>query len=154
MQLSDLVRPDRIFTDLKPNSKKQLLQQIARLGADATGLDERVIFDSLNARERVGSTGIGNGFALPHDKFAGLSDFTVLFVRLSKPVDFDSIDDAPVDLVFVLLAPEGSGAEHLKALSRIARVMREPDMLTRLREARDVDQLNILLTRERQPDAA
>ena len=154
MQLSDLVRPDRIFIDLKPNSKKQLLQQIARLGAEATGLDERLIFDSLNARERVGSTGIGNGFALPHDKFADLDDFIVLFVRLSRPIDFDAIDDAPVDLVFTLLAPEGSGAEHLKALSRIARVMREPDMLDRLRTAKSIDHINTLLTRERQPDAA
>ena len=154
MQLNDLIDSDLIFTDMRPNSKKQLLQSAASHAAAATGMDEHLIFETLLQREKLGSTGIGNGVAIPHAKIVGLPSIMAMFIKLAKPIDFESMDDAPADLIFVLLAPAGSGADHLKALSRIARVMREPNMLQRLRLAADRRAVIDLLTRERQPDAA
>jgi PTS system nitrogen regulatory IIA component len=121
MDLSDLVDVPAILPGLKANSKKQLLQLLAERAASITGLQEREIFDTILQRERLGSTGVGNGIAIPHGKLAGVKRITGVFARLDTPVDFEALDDEPVDLVFLLLAPEGAGADHLKALSRIAR---------------------------------
>ena len=113
-------------------------------------LPEREIFDTLLHRERLGSTGIGDGIAIPHGKLVQLTRIVGVFARLDRPVDFDALDDEPVDLVFLLLAPEGAGADHLKALARIARVLRDGDTATKLRASRDPAALYALLT---QPSA-
>ena len=118
---------------MKANSKKQLLQLLAEKAAGITGLPEREIFDTILQRERLGSTGVGNGIAIPHGKLAGVKRITGVFARLETPVDFEALDDQPVDLVFLLLAPEGAGADHLKALSRIARVLRDADTVAKIR---------------------
>jgi PTS system nitrogen regulatory IIA component len=125
MDLSDLIDVPAIMPALRANSKKQLLQLLAEKAAQVTGLPEREIFDTILQRERLGSTGVGNGIAIPHGKLAGVKRITGVFARLESPVDFEALDDQPVDLVFLLLAPEGAGADHLKALSRIARVLRD-----------------------------
>ena len=134
MSLADLIVQDAILPALKVNSKKQLLQELSAKAAQVTGLSEREVFDVILQRERLGSTGVGNGIAIPHGKLTSINNIVGVFARLSEPVDFEALDDQPVDLVFLLLAPEGAGADHLKALSRIARVLRDGDMVTKLRE--------------------
>lgn len=133
MDLSDLIEVSAVMPALKANSKKQLLQLLAEKAAAVTGLPEREVFDTVLQRERLGSTGVGNGIAIPHGKLKDLPQITGIFARLETPVDFEALDDQPVDLVFLLLAPEGAGADHLKALSRIARVLRDPAMVAKLR---------------------
>jgi nitrogen PTS system EIIA component len=125
MDLSDLIDVSAIMPALKANSKKQLLQLLAERAATISGIPEREVFDIILQRERLGSTGVGNGIAIPHGKLAGVKRIAGVFARLETPVDFESLDDQPVDLVFLLLAPEGAGADHLKALSRIARLLRD-----------------------------
>ncbi len=146
MDLSDLISADAIIPALKANSKKQLLQLLAEKAAALTGLPEREIFDTILQRERLGSTGAGNGLAIPHGKLASVTRITGVFARLDTPVDFDAIDDQPVDLVFLLLAPEGAGADHLKALSRIARVFRDADTVAKIRGAADTNAIHALLS--------
>ena len=145
MGLGDLVSIDAVFPALKANSKKQLLQLLAEKAAALTGLPESEIFDTILQRERLGSTGAGNGLAIPHGKLTSVNRITGLFARLEHPVDFEAIDDQPVDLVFLLLAPEGAGADHLKALSRIARVMRDADTVAKIRGAADASAIHALL---------
>ena len=131
MDLSDLIEVPAIMPALKANSKKQLLQLLSERASTITGIPEREVFDTILQRERLGSTGVGNGIAIPHGKLAGVKRITGVFARLDLPVDFEALDDQPVDLVFLLLAPEGAGADHLKALSRIARVLRDADMVAK-----------------------
>jgi PTS system nitrogen regulatory IIA component len=145
MDLSDLIETPAILPALKANSKKQLLQLLAEKAASLTGIAEREIFDTILQRERLGSTGVGNGIAIPHGKLAGVKRITGIFARLDVPVDFEALDDQPVDLVFLLLAPEGAGADHLKALSRIARVLRDRDVVTKIRGTRDAAAIHALL---------
>jgi len=145
MPLSDLLTPDSIIPVLKVNSKKQALQEIAERAAALTGVGEREIFDILLQRERLGSTGVGNGIAIPHGKLNKLGRLFGFFARLDRPVDFESVDGQPVDLIFLLLAPEAAGADHLRALSRIARLLRDPAMVQKLRGTRDVAGLHGLL---------
>ena len=154
MQLSDLIAPDAVICDVQANSKKQFLQTVSERASRAVGVDARRIFETLSQRERLGSTGIGNGVAIPHGKLEELDRIHAFFVRLAKPLDFDAMDDEPVNLVFLLLAPDGAGADHLKALARIARVMREPNMLQSLREVPDARGAHALLSQVRQPAAA
>ena len=137
MDLSDLLQVDAVIPHLKANSKKQALQEIAAKAAGMTGRGEREIFDTLQQREKLGSTGVGHGVAIPHGKLASLDRIVGVFARLDKPIDFDSLDDEPVDLMFLLLAPESAGADHLKALARIARVLRDPALCGQLRQAPD-----------------
>ena len=146
MDLSDLVAPQAIIPALKANSKKQVLQIMAEKAADLTGLEERVVLDTILQREKLGSTGVGNGIAIPHGKLAHLNNIVGVFARLDTPVDFEALDDEPVDLVFLLLAPESAGADHLKALSKIARVLRDPDMVQKLRTTHEAQALHTLLT--------
>lgn len=146
MALGDLVSINAIFPAVKANSKKQLLQLLAEKAAGLTGIPEREIFDTILQRERLGSTGAGNGLAIPHGKLRSIGRITGFFARLETPIDFEAIDDQPVDLVFLLLAPEGAGADHLKALSRIARVMRDPDTVAKIRGAADVEAIHALLS--------
>jgi PTS system nitrogen regulatory IIA component len=145
MDLSDLLKSDAVLPSLHPQSKKQALQEICGTAAHATGLPEREIFDTILQRERLGSTGVGQGVAIPHGKLHDLDRLVGVFARLTRPVDFDSLDDQPVDLVFLLLAPESAGADHLKALARIARVLREPEVAQRLRVAEDAAELHAIL---------
>jgi len=137
MDLSDLIEVSAVMPTLKANSKKQLLQLLAEKAATVTGLAEREIFDTILQRERLGSTGVGNGIAIPHGKLPGIRKITGVFARLDTPVDFEALDDQPVDLVFLLLAPESAGADHLKALSRIARVLRDPETVSKIRGSND-----------------
>ena len=146
MPLSDLLPQDAVLPALKVNSKKQALQEIAERAAALTGVGEREIFDTLLQRERLGSTGVGNGIAIPHGRLAGLQRLHGLFARVEPPVDFDSVDQQPVDLVFLLLAPENAGADHLKALARVSRLLRDRQVCEKLRGAESRDALYALLT--------
>jgi PTS system nitrogen regulatory IIA component len=146
MHLGDFISPDSVLPSLKAKTKKQLLQELASRAARLTGLPERGIFDVLLQRERLGSTGLGQGIAIPHGKIAGLKGIVGIFARLAEPIDFDAVDGAPVDIVFLLLAPEGAGADHLKALARISRLLREGSAVEKLRVSRDAAALYAVLT--------
>ena len=153
MEISDLITPDSIFSKLPATSKKQALQELATRASDISELNERVIFDALIERERLGTTGVGNGIAIPHGKLAGLDRLHGLFARLDKPIEFDSIDEQPVDLIFLLLAPECAGADHLKALARVSRLLRDRLTCEKLRGSEDPNALYALLI-ETATDAA
>ena len=145
MPLHDLVAPNAIVPALKVNGKKQALQELAARAAELTRLNERTIFEILLQREKLGSTGVGNGIAIPHGKLPKLNKLFGLFARLERPVDFEALDGQPVDLVFLLLAPEGAGADHLRALAQVARLLRDPEVARKLRESRDADALYAVL---------
>jgi len=145
MPLTDLVAPNAILPALKVNSKKQVLQELAARAAMLSGQNERAICDILMQREKLGSTAIGNGIAIPHGTSATLTRLFGLFARLDRPVDFEALDNQPVDLVFLLLAPEGAGADHLKALARIARLLRDPNVTHKLRASHDAESLYAVL---------
>lgn len=146
MDLRDLVKPETVLPSVRAQSKKQVLQDVSAIAAQQTGLSERVILDTLLQRERLGSTGVGQGVAIPHGKIGELKELVGVFARLAHPVDFAALDDQPVDLVFMLLAPEGAGADHLKALARIARELRDPKTAEKLRTADDAGEVYALLT--------
>lgn len=154
MALADLLQQDAIIPALKVNSKKQLLQELAAKAAKLTGIAEREIFDVILQRERLGSTGVGNGIAIPHGKLNSISSIKGIFARLETPIDFEALDEQPVDLVFLLLAPEGAGADHLKALSRIARVLRDQDLVTKLRASDSATALYTFLNEDHASNAA
>jgi PTS system nitrogen regulatory IIA component len=141
MDLCDLLAPDSIFVPLKATSKKHALQELANCASQKTGLDAREIFNTLLQRERLGSTGLGRGIAVPHVKMPGLRGIVCLFARLDEPVDYEAHDGEPVDLLFLLLAPEHASGDHLKALASISRVVREPAILDALRNSDDIDEL-------------
>lgn len=149
MDLIDLLKPDAVIPSLDVQSKKQTLHEVSVTAAHQTGLGEREIFETFLQRERLGSTGVGQGVAIPHGKLATLSALVGVFARLAKPVEFEALDEQPVDLVFALLAPEEAGADHLKTLARIARVLRDPEVAQKLRGAADADELHAVLTRPR-----
>jgi len=146
MSLNELLRAQTIMPALKAKTKKQALQELAARAAEHCAVPEREIFETLLQRERLGSTGVGHGVAIPHGKLAKLDHLFGLFARLEKPVDFEALDGEPVDLIFLLLAPESAGADHLKALARIARLLRDEKMAESLRGARDTEELRTLLT--------
>ncbi|MEH6727693.1 MAG: PTS IIA-like nitrogen regulatory protein PtsN [Hyphomicrobiales bacterium] len=154
MDLSDLVSPDAVIPTLKVQSKKQAIQALAEKAASLTGVPEREIFDTLLQRERLGSTGVGHGIAIPHGKLVTFDGIIGVFARLETPIEFESLDGEPVDLIFLLLASEGAGADHLKALARIARVFRNSHITTKLRETRDADSLYAVLTEDMASNAA
>jgi PTS system nitrogen regulatory IIA component len=147
MPLIDLVAPHAVVPALKVNSKKQAIQELAARAAELTGHSEREILEILQQREKLGSTGIGNGIAIPHGKLPKLERLFGLFARLDRPIDFEALDGQPVDLIFLLLAPESAGADHLKALARVARLMRAPDTAKLLRESRDAEAIYAVITR-------
>src|SRR5437763_11813052 len=141
MPLTQLVAPNAIIPALKVNGKKQALQELAAKAAELSGQNERTIFETLLQREKLGSTGVGNGIAIPHGKLPKLNKLFGLFARLDRPVDFEALDRQPVDLVFLLLAPEGAGADHRKALARVAQLLRDPEVARKLRDSRDAEAL-------------
>lgn len=145
MPLTDLVTPNAVLPALKVNGKKQALQEIAAKAAEITGQSDKAILEILLQREKLGSTGVGNGVAIPHGKLAKLNKVFGLFARLERPVDFEALDSQPVDLIFLLLAPEGAGADHLKALARVARLLRDAEVAKKLRESRDAEALYAVL---------
>jgi PTS system nitrogen regulatory IIA component len=145
MPLSDLVAPNAIIPALRVNGKKQALQEVAAKAAELSGQNERTIFEILTQREKLGSTGVGNGIAIPHGKLPKLDKLFGLFARLERPIDFEALDGQPIDLVFLLLAPEGAGADHLRALARVARLLRDPDVARKLRDSRDAEALYAVL---------
>ena len=145
MEISDLISEKSVIPGLRATSKKQALQDLSRRAAEITGLHERAVFDVLMEREKLGTTGVGNGIAIPHGKLSTLDRLYGLFARLERPVDFHSIDERPVDLIFLLLAPESAGADHLKALSRISRLLRDKAVCEKLRGTDDGEALYALL---------
>ena len=145
MEIADLLRPEQVIAHLRATSKKQALQDLARRAAQTSGQNERAIFDVLMERERLGTTGVGNGIAIPHGKLPTLDRLYGLFARLDHPIDFDAIDERPVDLIFLLLAPESAGADHLKALARVSRLLRDKTACEKLRGTDDQEALYALL---------
>jgi nitrogen PTS system EIIA component len=145
MPLTDLVAPNAILPALKVNNKKQVLQELAARAAALTGQNEKTIFDTLMQREKLGSTAVGSGIAIPHGKLPTLTRLFGLFARLDRPVDFEALDGQPVDLIFLLLAPEGAGADHLKALARVARLLRDSTVADKLRASQDAEALYAVL---------
>jgi len=154
MEISDLVSTSAVISNLKVSSKKQAVQELARRIADLSGQPERAVFDVLMERERLGTTGVGNGIAIPHGKLENLDNLYGLFARLETPVDFQAIDDQPVDLIFLLLAPESAGADHLKALARVSRLLRDKPTCEKLRGTNTVDGLYAILTESMESRAA
>ena len=154
MEINELISAESVIPNLRASSKKQALQDLARRAADITGLHERAIFDVLMERERLGTTGVGNGIAIPHGKMANLDRLYGLFARLENSVDFQSIDEQPVDLIFLLLAPESAGADHLKALARVSRLLRDGSDCEKLRGTDDAEALFALLTESMENRAA
>ena len=138
MGLISLLDERTVLVNLRAASKKHVLELLAAHAAEITGQSERAIFDVLLERERLGTTGVGRGVAIPHGKLAPLPGLFATFAKLAEPVDFEAVDDQPVDLVFLLLAPEAAGAEHLKCLARVSRVFRDRSFCDRLRAAETV----------------
>lgn len=154
MDIADLLRPEGVLPRLKAANKKQALQEMAQRAARITGGHERAIYDVLLERERLGTTGVGHGIAIPHGKLASLDKLHGIFARLDQPIDFDAIDEQPVDLIFMLLAPETAGADHLKALARVSRLLRDQAVCTKLRGTENADALYALLTETQTSRAA
>jgi nitrogen PTS system EIIA component len=146
MNISDLLAPGSVVAALKVQGKKQLLQDLSGRAAQLVPIPERKIFETLTERERLGSTGVGQGIAIPHGRIAGLDRIVGVFARLETAIDYDAVDKQPVDLVFMLLAPEDAGADHLKALARVSRLLRNQQACEKLRAATKPEALYAILT--------
>jgi PTS system nitrogen regulatory IIA component len=146
MDIADLISLEGVLPHLRVTSKKQALQELAKRASEFTGLPDRQIYEVLMERERLGTTGVGNGIAIPHGKLASLDRLHGLFARLETPINFEAIDEQPVDLVFLLLAPEQAGADHLKALARISRLLRDRSTCEKLRGSDSAEAIYALLT--------
>ena len=146
MEIADLLAPDGVLPKLRVTGKRQALQEVARRAAALLDLDEHIILEALWEREQLGSTGIGGGTAVPHGRIPGLKRSAAFFARLEKPIEFDAIDREPVDLIFVLLTPPEAGADHLKALARISRLVRKRAICSKLRGTESADAIYALLT--------
>jgi len=146
MELADILSEDSVIVCTGLRTKREVLERLSEQAAKATGQDAHAVFEAVHDREVLGSTGLGNGIAIPHGKFAGIPGVTAVFARLSDPVDFDSVDDQPVDLLMLLLAPMGAGADHLKALARVARILRTESVVDALRRAPDAARIYEILT--------
>jgi PTS system nitrogen regulatory IIA component len=146
MEIAELISPQGVIANLRAVNKRQLLHELAKRAAPLAGLEDKLILDTLIERERLGSTGIGHGTAVPHGRFTGLSRIVALFARLEKSIPFEAVDDRPIDLVFLLLTPESAGADHLKALARVSRLLRDGAICAKLRGTDRADALYALLT--------
>ncbi len=146
MEMTDLIGPGSVVANLRVTSKKQTLQELAKRAAELTAQPERAIFEILIEREVLGSTGVGNGIAIPHGKLPDLDRLYALFAQLETPIDFDAIDEQPVDLICVLLTPETAGADHLKALARVSRLLRDRAICEKLRDTDSAEAIHALLT--------
>ena len=145
MEIADLITPRSVIAQLRATNKKQALQELAKRAAALTGAPERTIYDVLIERERLGTTGIGMGIGIPHGRLPGLDRLCGVFARLDRPVPFEAIDDQPVDLIFLLLAPEAAGSDHLKALAQVSRLLRDRAICEKLRGTDNADALYALL---------
>jgi len=146
MELADILSEESVLVCADITTKHEILVKLSQKVAALTGQSEAEIFEALNDRESLGSTGLGNGIAVPHGKFAPLKGVMAVFMKLARPVDFESVDDQPVDIVMMLLAPMGAGADHLKALARVARILRTDSVADALRQTNDPDRLYAILT--------
>jgi PTS system nitrogen regulatory IIA component len=146
MELADILTEESVVFCTDQTTKTDVLKMLAETAAAPTGLSVDEIYEAIDNREALGSTGLGNGIAVPHGRFPGLPGVVAVFARLIHPVDFDAVDDQPVDLVMMLLAPLGSGADHLKALARVARTLRTDTLIAELRRTEDPAKLHALLT--------
>jgi PTS system nitrogen regulatory IIA component len=146
MELADILAERAVLCCTGVKTKRQLFEDLAARAAELTGHPQAEILEAISSREELGSTGLGNGIAVPHGKIAGLKGVTAVFARLDQPIEFDSVDDQPVDIVVMLLAPSGAGADHLKALSRVARLLRTEAVVDELRRTDDCAQLYGVLT--------
>lgn len=146
MELAEILAERAVLYCTAVKTKSQLFEDLAARAADLTDLPVQTILDAVKGREELGSTGLGNGIAIPHGKVPGLKQVTALFARLQQPIEFDAVDDQPVDIVVMLLAPAGAGADHLKALSRFARMLRTEQVVDQLRRQADPAKLHALLT--------
>ena len=154
MELGDILSAGAVFAPLKVQSKKRLFQEMAHAGAATFDLDEATVLSALLDRESLGPTGVGRGIAIPHARIPDLDGVCGMFFLLETPVDFESVDRKPVDLVFVLLAPEGAGADHLKALARVSRTLRDDQTCAKLRSTTDAQALYAILTEAQASQAA
>ncbi len=154
MEIVDLITPQHVIPKLRVTSKKQALQELSRYAAEITNQHARTIFEVLLERERLGTTGVGAGVAIPHGKLPALDRLYGLFARLDAPIDFEAIDEQPVDLIFLLLAPEAAGADHLKALARVSRLLRDKETCDKLRGSDTAEALYVLLTQTATSHAA
>jgi PTS system nitrogen regulatory IIA component len=145
MEIADLITPRSVIAQLRATTKKQALQELAKKASALTGINERTIYDVLIERERLGSTGIGMGIGIPHGRLPRLDKLYGIFARLDRAVPFEAIDDQPVDLIFLLLAPEAAGADHLKALARVSRLLRDRGICEKLRGTDSAEALYSLL---------
>ena len=146
MEIADILTPAGVIANLRAGNKRQALQELAKRAAQLTGRPERAIFEVLLERERLGTTGIGRGTAIPHGRMTDLQQLYGMFARLEKPIDFEAIDNQPVDIIFLLLTPSTAGADHLKALARISRLLRDKTICDKLRGTDRADALYALLT--------
>jgi nitrogen PTS system EIIA component len=146
MELGDLIGREAVIPTLNAGNKKQALQELAARAAKLAGVSPQEVYETLLQRERLGSTGVGRGIAIPHGRLASLENIFCMFARLESAIEFEAPDEERVDLIFLLLAPEHAGADHLKALARISRLLREPQTLERLRAAPDRATLYAVLT--------
>ncbi len=154
MQISDILSPESVVSNLKVTSKKQALQELSKRISEVAELEDRDVLEILLDREKLGTTGVGNGIAIPHGKMESLEKLHGLFARLERPVEFESIDERPVDLIFLLLAPETAGADHLKALAQVSRLLRDKSMCEKLRGSDSSEALYALLTDQTANQAA
>ena len=154
MQIGDILDRGAIALRVSATDKRQILAHLAELAARNSGLEASTVLDALSEREQAGSTGIGHGVAVPHARIEGLDRIRGVFLRVEQPVAFESIDDQPADLIFALLAPPEAGTEHLRALARVSRMLRNADLREHLRQARTPDALHALLVQESAPSAA
>ena len=146
MNISNILTEKNILLGLKSGSKREFLQDLAQKVSDICGIDALTIFDSLLERENLGSTGFGDGTALPHSRFAGLDKVHAFFAKPSYPLDFDAVDNKPVDLVFLLMSPEGSGADHLTALAMLSRILKDENTCNKLRQMNKTTEIYALLS--------
>ena len=149
MNIADLLAPDAVLPALKAQSRKQLLQELAARSHGLTRISERRIFETLVERERLGTTGVGAGIAIPHGRMTEVKTIIGIFARLENAIDYEAVDSQPVDLVFMLLAPENAGADHLKALARVSRLLRDKAVCEKLRLASTGEALYAILTGEK-----
>ena len=146
MNLAEVISAQAVIPQLKAQNKKQLLQELAQSMAAIVAVDHRIVFETFLTREKLGSTGLGQGIAIPHGRLPNITKVYGLFARLTAPIAYDSVDGEPVDLVFALLSPDQAGADHLKALARISRLLREADTLKKLRGTETAQGLYAILT--------
>ena len=154
MELDVILSAEAVIPSLNATSKKRLLQEIAQLAEQVYGLPSKEVFLAIQDRELLGPTGMGNGVAIPHARIQNITDVKGVFVRLDKPIEYESVDHQPVDLVFALFAPKGAGADHLKALARVSRTLRNPDICRKLRGVNDPAALYAILTEDQTSKAA